>query len=127
MLTNVQAATYAALRIVAGFLFLCHGLQKVFGLLGGRQVELMSRLGAAGLIELIGGALIVIGAWTSPVAFLASGEMAFAYFLGHYPRGGWPIQNGGEPSVLYCFLFLYMATRGSGAVSVDRLLRKRRT
>lgn len=127
MLTNVQAATYAALRIVAGFLFLCHGLQKVFGLLGGRQVELMSRLGAAGLIELIGGALIAIGAWTSPVAFLASGEMAFAYFLGHYPRGGWPIQNGGEPSVLYCFLFLYMATRGSGAVSVDRLLRKRRT
>ena len=112
---------YALLRIVAGFLFSLHGVQKLFGALGGQSVELMSQMGLAGVIELVGGVLIAIGLFTSPVAFLASGEMAVAYFQAHYPRGFWPIMNGGELAVLYCFLFLYFAAVGSGKWSVDAL------
>jgi putative oxidoreductase len=122
-LSNIAAAAYTALRVIAGVLFMFHGLQKTFGLFGGREVELMSRLGAAGLIETAAGALIALGLLTTPVALLASGEMAFAYFLSHNPRGRWPIQNGGELAVLYCFLFLYIATRGGGRLSVDSLRR----
>lgn len=112
---------YAALRIVSAFLFMLHGLQKMFGVLGGRAVPLMSMLGAAGLIETIAGALILIGLFTRPAAFIASGEMAFAYFLAHQPRGPLPLQNGGEPPVLLCFIFLYLAARGAGPFSVDTL------
>ena len=113
---------YALLRIVAGLLFVQHGLQKLFGWLGAKgAVELMSQMGAAGIIEVVGGTLISIGLFTSPVAFLASGEMAFAYFQAHAPRGMWPIMNGGELAVLYCFLFLYFAAVGSGRWSVDSL------
>ena len=112
---------YALLRIVAGFLFSLHGVQKLFGALGGQSVELMSQMGLAGVIELVGGVLIAIGLFTSPVAFLASGEMAVAYFQAHHPRGLWPIQNGGEPAALYCFLFLYFAAVGSGKWSVDAI------
>jgi putative oxidoreductase len=123
-LVRFSPAAYAALRMVAGFLFMCHGLQKMFGVLGGNQVELMSQMGAAGVIELVGGSLIAVGLFTSPAAFIASGEMAAAYFLAHLPRGPWPIQNQGELSVLYCFLFLYITTRGGGFASVDSLRRK---
>ena len=84
-------------------------------------MELMSQMGLAGLIELIGGALIAIGLFTSPVAFIASGEMAVAYFQQHFPQGFWPIQNGGELAALYCFVFLYFAAVGSGKWSVDSL------
>src|SRR5688572_29494241 len=112
---------YALLRIVAGFLFSLHGVQKLFGALGGQSVELMSQMGLAGVIELVGGVLIAIGLFTSPVAFIASGEMAVAYFQAHAPRGFWPIMNGGELAVLYCFLFLYFAAMGSGRLSVDSL------
>ena len=112
---------YALLRIVAGLLFSLHGVQKLFGALGGQAVELASQLGVAGIIELVGGVLIAIGLFTSPVAFIASGEMAAAYFLSHAPRGLWPIQNGGELAVLYCFVFLYFAAMGSGKWSVDSL------
>ncbi len=113
---------YALLRIVAGFLFLQHGLQKLFGWLGAKgAVELMSQMGAAGIIEVVGGALIAIGLFTSPVAFIASGEMAVAYFQTHAPRGFWPIMNGGELAALYCFVFLYFAAVGSGRWSVDSL------
>jgi len=113
---------YALLRIVAGFLFLQHGLQKLFGWLGAKgAVELMSQMGLAGIIEVVGGALIAIGLFTSPVAFIASGEMAFAYFQAHAPRGMWPIMNGGELAALYCFIFLYFAAVGSGRWSVDAL------
>ena len=113
---------YALLRIVAGLLFAQHGLQKLFGWLGAQgAVELMSQMGAAGIIELVGGTLIAIGLFTSPVAFIASGEMAFAYFMAHAPKGFWPIMNGGELAVLYCFLFLYFAAVGSGKWSVDSL------
>jgi putative oxidoreductase len=111
---------YALLRIVAGLLFLFHGLQKLFGLYGGQTVELLSLRGLAGLIELVGGAMIMLGLYTSPVAFIASGEMAFAYFMSHQPQAFWPIQNRGELAALYCFVFLYISTRGSGPLSVKR-------
>lgn len=118
---------YALLRIVAGFLFLQHGAQKVLGLLGAEQTQaLTSRLGVAGVIELGGGLLILIGLFTSWAAFLASGLMAVAYFMAHAPQGFWTIQNGGELAVLYCFLFLYLAARGDGAWSLGALLGKRR-
>ena len=111
MLAKAQPWTYQAMRIVAGFLFFCHGLQK-FGLLGGRQVPLLSQFGAAGVIEVAGGLLIAIGVAVTPVAFICSGEMAVAYFQAHFPRGVLPAQNGGELAALYCFVFLYIATRG---------------
>ena len=113
------AYVYPIFRIVFGFLFVCHGLQK-FGVFGGHAVPLMSRLGAAAIIETVCGTLITIGFLTHAAAFLASGEMAVAYFLSHYPRGILPIQNQGEPAVLFCFAFLYMAVRGAGGFSVDR-------
>ena len=126
LLAGYAPHAYAIMRIVVGVLFLCHGLQKVFGLFGGvngAAAPLLSILGIAGLIELIAGALIVIGFATGTAAFVASGEMAFAYFMGHFPAGFWPIQNGGELAVFYCFVFLYMATQGSGQWSVDRARR----
>ena len=109
---------YALLRIVAGLLFAQHGVQKLFGLLGGTQQPLMSQMGLAGIIETFGGLAIALGLFTSPVAFVASGQMAVAYFQAHLPRGFWPIQNGGELAVLNCFLFLYIASRGSGKWSL---------
>ncbi len=111
---------HAALRIVAGVLFACHGAQKLFGVLGSDGVPLMSRMGLAGVIEFFGGGLIAVGLFTPYVAFIASGQMATAYVLAHRPRGLWPIENGGELAVLYCFLFLYLATRGAGPLSLDR-------
>lgn len=115
------------LRIVAGYLFMLHGLQKLFGVLGGQQMELVSLLGLAALIEAVGGALIALGLFTRPAAFIASGEMAAAYFMGHVAREGqflFPVANQGEPAVLYCFLFLYLASVGPGAWSLDARLGK---
>ena len=111
---------YAVMRIVVGLLFACHGAQKLFGVLGGQQVELASKLGLAGIIELVGGLMIAIGFLTGTAAFIASGEMAYAYFTAHMPKGGAPIQNGGEPAVLHCFVFLYIAARGVGVWGVDK-------
>jgi putative oxidoreductase len=112
---------FALLRIVAGFLFALHGAQKLFGVLGGtRATEPL--FVTAGVIELVGGTLIAIGLLTSVAAFIASGEMAAAYFMVHAPRGFWPILTGGELPALYCFLFLYIAARGAGPLSVDRAL-----
>ena len=122
ILAGYAPQAYAAMRIIFGLLFLCHGLQKVLGLFGGVKgaaAPLLSLLGIAGLIELVTGALITIGFAAGTAAFIASGQMAVAYFAGHFPAGSWPIQNDGELSVLYCFVFLYMATRGSGIWSVD--------
>jgi putative oxidoreductase len=110
----------ALLRIVFGFLFVCHGLQKVFGMFDGRVADLGSPRWFAGMIELVAGALITIGWSARPAAFLASGEMAVAYFLFQQPAGLWPIQNHGEPAVMFCFAFLYIAARGAGPVSIDR-------
>ncbi len=113
---------YALLRIAAGFLFFQHGLPKLFGGFGrDAPVELMSQMGLAGIIEVVGGALIALGLFTSPVAFLASGEMAVAYFQAHAPRGSWPIVNGGELAALYSFVFLYFAAVGSGKWSIDSI------
>ena len=105
---------YALLRIVAGLLFACHGAQKLFGAFGGQTMPLTSLMGLAGVIEFVGGVMIAAGFLTSVAAFLASGEMAAAYFMTHAPKGPLPIQNGGELAALYCFLFLYIAARGSG-------------
>ncbi len=118
---------YALVRIVAGLLFAFHGSQKLFGIPGGKApVELFSQMGLAGVIELVGGLLIAIGLFTTIAAFLASGTMAFAYFIAHAPKGLLPVLNGGELAVLYCFLFLYIAARGSGVWSVDGLIRRHR-
>jgi putative oxidoreductase len=109
---------YALLRIIAGLLFACHGAQKLFGILGGTPVVLASQLGLAGVIELVGGVMIALGFFASFAAFVASGEMAVAYFQAHAPRSLFPITNGGELAVLYCFLFLYIASRGNGVWSI---------
>jgi putative oxidoreductase len=126
MIAAMTCFAYAAFRAVAGFLFLFHGLQKLFGMYGGTQMPVASQMGLAGIIELVGGTLIALGAFTWPVAFICSGEMAVAYFQAHQPRGLWPIQNGGELAALYCFAFLFIATRGAGPYSVDAALRRRR-
>jgi putative oxidoreductase len=111
--------TYAVMRIVFGLVFLMYGLQK-FGMLGGQMAPLFSYpYGLAGIIELIAGLLIVIGLGTRVAAFVACGEMAVAYFTSHMPNALLPVQNNGQPAVLFCFAFLYMAARGSGIWSVD--------
>lgn len=114
---------YTLMRIVVGLLFACHGAQKLFGVFGGKQVALASISGLAGVIEFVGGLMIAIGFLTGTVAFIASGEMAYAYFTAHMPRGSVPIQNGGEFAVLYCFVFLYIAARGAGVWGVDKRTR----
>jgi putative oxidoreductase len=116
---------FALLRIVAGLLFACHGAQKLFGALGGTAMTSNPMMLVAGLIEFGGGLLIALGLFTSWAAFLASGEMAVAYFMVHAKGGFWPIVNKGELAVVYCFLFLYIAARGSGPYSVDAAMRKR--
>jgi putative oxidoreductase len=120
VLGRVGPQLYAILRIVSGLLFACHGAAKLFGVLGGPRVALQSQFGLAGIIELVCGVLIAIGFFAGYAAFLASGEMAAAYFIAHYPRGPWPMRNGGEPVVLFCFLFLFIASRGAGIWGVDR-------
>jgi putative oxidoreductase len=116
---------YTLLRIVAGILFACHGAQKLFGALGGTAMTSNPMMLVAGIIEFGGGLLIAIGLFASWAAFLASGQMAVAYFQVHAPGGFWPIINKGELAVVYCFLFLYIAARGSGPYSVDAAMRKR--
>ena len=113
---------YALMRIVVPFVYLCHGAQKLFGVLGGHPVWGGSPLFiAAGLIEMTCGPLMLLGLFTTPAAFIASGEMAIAYFLMHLPRGPWPILNHGELPVIFCFVFLFIAAHGPGIWSLDRL------
>jgi putative oxidoreductase len=114
----------SALRIVAAFIFLMHGTQKLFAYPGGARAPLMSLLGAAGAIELVGGSLLLLGLFTRPVAFVLAAEMAVAYFRTHAPRGGWPILNGGELAVLFCFLWLFFWAAGPGPLSLDALRRR---
>lgn len=119
-LGKFSAEIYALLRIVAGFMFLMHGTQKLFGWPGQRDsVELISLMGLAGIVEFVGGILIMIGLFASIAAFIASGQMAVAFFMAHSPEHWNPLLNNGELSVLYCFLFLYIAARGAGIWSVD--------
>ena len=118
---------YAALRLVAGFLFACHGAQKLFGVLGG-QPELSDPEGlVAGIIEFFGGSMIAVGLFASYAAFVASGEMAVAYFKAHAPRGMFPIMNHGELAALFSWLFLFIAAQGSGPYSLDALIFRRDT
>jgi putative oxidoreductase len=128
-MTNIESYARSILRIVVGLLFCCHGLQKLVGMFGGMGgkgavAAFPALLWWAALLETAGGFLIVIGLFTRPVAFLLCGEMAVAYFRAHSPRGTWPIQNGGELAVLYCFIYLYLSSAGAGAISVDRLVRR---
>ena len=118
------SVTYALFRIVFGYVFFIFGLQKLFGVFGGDQAQLMSLQGAAGVVETVGGFLVMIGLLTKLAAFISSGEMAFAYFINHNPRGFFPIQNGGERAALFCFFFLFLWTAGPGTWSVDRWLRR---
>jgi putative oxidoreductase len=118
------------LRIVAGFTFSLHGMQKLFGSFGGMggsgaRAHFMTLPWVAACIELAGGLLLLIGLFASLAAFIASGEMAVAYFMMHQPRGPLPLVNGGETAVLYCFIFLYIAAAGAGPLSVDALARKK--
>lgn len=120
----------SVLRVVAAFSFMTHGAQKLFGVpaLQAREpVEWLSRAGLAGELEFFGGFFLLIGLFTRPVAFLLAGEMATAYFLSHAGRSFWPVLNGGEPAVLFCFIWLYMAATGAGPWSVDTLRSGRRT
>ena len=127
-MTRIAGIAQSLLRIVAGLLFICPGGMKLFGWFGGMPagVSLTPLLVTAGVIEVVGGTLILLGLFTRPVAFIASGEMAFAYFIGHFPNGFWPIQNHGEPAVLFCFIYLFFAANGPGPISVDHALRTRR-
>jgi len=111
--------TYAALRIVFGLLFACHGAQKLFGMYGGQPQTGSPLMLVAGVIEFFGGLLVAFGLQAGWAAFLCSGEMAAAYFMVHAPNGFLPIVNKGEPAVLYCFAFLFIAARGAGMWSVD--------
>ncbi|WP_295174737.1 DoxX family protein [uncultured Brevundimonas sp.] len=118
----------AALRIVAGVLFLAHGVIKVFGFPAGAepgQQELLSLFGIGGVIELITGLLLILGLFTRPAAFIASGQMAVAYWMFHFPSSPYPAVNGGDAAILYCFIFLYIFTAGPGAWSIDNRTAKR--
>ncbi len=110
------------LRIVMGFLFLQHGMAKLFGaphVAMFDNLQLFSLLGLAGVLELVGGVLVLIGLFTRLTAFILSGEMAVAYFMAHAPKGFLPLLNQGELAVVYCFVFLYLAVAGAGALSID--------
>ncbi len=114
------------LRIITGFLFIAHGTQKWFSFPEppAQPTQLMSLIGAAGTLEVVGGALMILGFFTRPVAFVLSGLCAFAYFIAHSPQGFWPLLNRGELAVLYCFVFLYFSATGGGPWSLDHALRR---
>ena len=122
----LSARMLSVLRIVAGLLFISFGTTKLFGYppspVPMPPIALTSQLGIAGILEVFGGTLMVLGLLTRPVAFILSGEMAVAYFQAHFPRSPFPTVNNGVPAVLYCFLFLYYSFAGAGAWSIDRLL-----
>lgn len=113
---------YSVMRIVVGLLFVCHGAQKLFGLLGGKVEISTPMMLFAGVIEFVGGGLVALGLFASYAAFLSSGEMAVAYFMVHAPNSFFPIVNKGELAVLYCFIFFYIAARGSGKLSLDQII-----
>jgi putative oxidoreductase len=125
----VASYLQSLLRIVSAIVFMLHGTQKLFGFPSATPLppsRMLSLMGAAGVLEVFGGALMALGLFTRPVAFILSGEMAVAYFRQHAPRGFWPILNGGELAVLFCFLWLFFSAAGPGRISVDTLIRKKR-
>jgi putative oxidoreductase len=116
----------SVLRIVTAFLFIQFGSAKLLAfpasvMPGGGTAPLTSQAGFAGALEVVGGTLLLLGLFTRPVAFLVSGEMAFAYFIGHAPQGFWPVLNQGSPAILFCFLWLYISSAGPGPWSIDAL------
>jgi len=128
-ISKYTALTLTLLRIIAGFLFMPHGAQKLFGWLGGMEgtgasASFPNLSWVAGVLEFFGGLCLLLGVWTRPVAFLLSGQMAVAYFMGHASQGFWPLLNRGESAVLYCFVFLFLAAAGGGPFTVERLWQK---
>jgi putative oxidoreductase len=118
----------SVLRLAAAFVYVAHGMQKMFGVPGHpfhAPVFALTMISAAGVIETIGGILMLLGLFTRPVAFILSGQMAVAFFTQHWPRGFWPINNGGELAVVFCFLWLYFSVAGAGPISLDALRGKR--
>jgi putative oxidoreductase len=126
-LDDWQPRVLSIVRIVAGLMFMEHGLGKLFAFpIAQGNPGMFQLLWFAGVIEAIGGLLLVLGLFTRPVAFIASGEMAVAYFYAHYPRGFYPLMNAGDAAILYCFIFLYFFVAGGGAWSLDRMISSRR-
>jgi len=124
MIESLTPKALALLRIVTGFLFVQHGSAKLLGIPHVdmfNNLQLFSMFGFTGILELVGGVLIIIGLWTRPTAFVLSGEMAAAYFIGHAPQGHFlsPMINQGESAVLFCFIFLFLSAAGAGAWSID--------
>jgi putative oxidoreductase len=118
----------SVVRLAAAFVYVAHGTQKMFGVPGHpfhAPVFALTMISAAGVIETIGGILMLLGLFTRPVAFILSGQMAVAFFTQHWPRGFWPINNGGELAVVFCFLWLYFSVAGAGPISLDALRGKR--
>ena len=123
---NLKGWALTLLRIVTAFLFWQHGLQKLFGLLERDAASFLELRWFAGVFEFFGPLFIGFGLFTRPVAFLLSGEMAFAYFISHFPRGFWPVLNSGERAILFCFIFLFLAAAGPGRLALDNLLFRKR-
>ncbi|HEV7163996.1 MAG TPA: DoxX family protein [Gammaproteobacteria bacterium] len=114
------------LRIVTAFLFIWHGTSKFFHYpMDMGQMSLFSLMGLAGVLEIVGSVLLILGLFTKPAAFVLSGEMAVAYFMAHAPMGFLPLVNHGEDAVLFCFVFLYLAAAGGGPISLDAVMRKK--
>ena len=117
----------SVLRIIMGLMIIQHGMSKIIGfpaVAATANVQVLSLIGAAGLIELIGGALLILGLLTRPAAFIISGEMAFAYFMAHEPKSFYPLLNGGTLAIMYCFTCLYLSTAGAGPWSVDAAMKR---
>jgi putative oxidoreductase len=128
MFSKFQPAALSLFRFITGLLLFQYGVAKLFKFPAGtpfEKVELFSLIGAAGTLELILGGLLMIGLWSRIVAFILSGEMAFAYFIGHFPRGFFPLLNNGTGAILFCFACLYLATAGGGPYSVDAAMGKK--
>jgi putative oxidoreductase len=122
--SGLSSYLLSVLRLVAAFVYVAHGTQKLFGVPGHpfhAPVLAATMMGGAGVIETIGGVLMLLGLFTRPVAFVLSGQMAVAYFTQHSPNGFWPILNGGDLAVLFCFLWLFFSVAGPGPISLDRL------
>ena len=128
MLSKYQPAALSLFRFITGLLLFQYGVAKILKFPAGTQfdkVELFSLIGAAGTLELVLGGLLMIGLWSRVVAFILSGEMAFAYFIGHFPRGFFPVINNGTAAILFCFACLYLSTAGGGPYSVDATMGKK--
>ena len=127
-LTRWSPQALAALRIMTALLFMAHGTMKLFGFPSGddpMSVQLFSLMGFAGILEAFGGLLLLIGLFTRPVAFVLAGMMAAAYFMAHAPQSFYPVLNGGDAAILFCFVFLYLVFAGPGAWSVDGMRHER--